>query len=375
MATIYKYRNGWRGQETLNGKRESFIGKTKNDVKEQILQAQIECQQFGGIYDSEITVEEFVTLWLAKKQAPKVAPQSLLRLEIMYKNHIFPAIGDTKITELTKPMLEQMYAEAFQKKHVAKCENSTQEKKFKEKEYSHSTVNALSVSFKRCLEYAVECEVISKNPHVGVELHKLRPPKKIDAYTAEEQALIIEYSKSHGLIDYLWYLLIATGMRYGEAIALTWDDVDLKKGTIRINKTAVTYHGSVEIQDNPKTSAGNRIIYVSEPVIAFLKMLHDEVNVEANYRNLVIPNTRFNVRGHANSLLRWKNICEKIGIEYKGIHALRHTYATRCLEKGVDIKTLSVMLGHKNVITTMNIYQSVLPDQKKKAADALADIL
>ena len=72
--------------------------------------------------------------------------------------------------------------------------------------------------------------------------------------------------------------------------------------------------------------------------------------------------------------MHWKKACAIMGIPYKGIHTLRHTWATRALEKGIDVKTVSEMMGHKKVITTMNIYQDVLPEQKKKAAEKLDDL-
>lgn len=160
-------------------------------------------------------------------------------------------------------------------------------------------------------------------------------------------------------------------MRFGEAAALTWDDVNLKTGAISINKNAVSIHGNMEIQDRTKTPAGTRIIFVGENIIEWLKWHKSILDEEANYHNLVFPNTRYNIINQANAIACWKNLCTKMGIEYNGIHALRHTWATRALEAGIDIKVVSQMLGHKNVITTMNIYQDVLDTEKLKAACTL----
>ena len=85
-------------------------------------------------------------------------------------------------------------------------------------------------------------------------------------------------------------------------------------------------------------------------------------------------NTRYGIITSANTRKRWQKVCATLDIEYQGVHSLRHTWATRALEKGIDVKVVSHMLGHKNVITTMNIYQDVLPAEKEKAAKQLDDL-
>lgn len=364
-GSIYRYSHGWRGQLTLDGRRVSFSGKTKTEVVEKMAAARTDHSRGQYVFDQDITVKEWVHVWLNRKMRPKLAEQSLIRLEGLFRNHLLPALGDYKLQDLTKPLLEEKYAEIFQRKMG---------KAYTDKTYSHSTVNSLSVSFKKCLQFAVEENLLVKNPHEGVELHKLRPPKKIDAYTLEEHKKIVEYTRNNGQLYWLYYLLISTGMRFGEAVALTWGDVNLKNKTIRINKTSVELHGSPLIQEHTKTNAGTRTIAVSDNVVKFLTEIKKSLDKELNYRNLVIPNTRYNILTSANMNRRWKRVCATLDIPYQGVHALRHTWATRALEKGIDVKTVSEMLGHKNVITTMNIYQDVLPDQKAKAAKKLNDL-
>lgn len=364
-GSIYRYNKGWRGQLTLGNQRISVIGKTKLEVIQALAEARTDYGRGQYVFDSDITVEEWVNVWLQRKMSPKLSEQSMIRLSGLFKNHLLPVLGSYKLQDLTKSLLEQKYAEIFQEKSG---------KAFKEKTYSHSTVNSLSVSFKKCLQFAVEENILSKNPHVGVELHKLRPPKKIYAYTPEEHKKIVEYTRNGGQLNWIYYLLIATGMRFGEAVALTWDDVDLSCGTIRIDKTSVELHGSPIIQPHTKTSSGTRTISVADNVKDFLREVKGSLDPELNYRNLVIPNTRYNIITSANTNKRWRRICAILDVPYQGVHALRHTWATRALEKGIDVKTVSDMLGHKNVITTMNIYQDVLPDQKAKAARKMNDL-
>ena len=365
-GSVYRNGTGWRGQLALGSARLSFSGKTKSDVIRQMAEARTDYNRGKLVFKSSVTVIEWVTVWLEKRKKPKLEEQSYIRLKALYDNHLLPAIGDCPLQDLTRELLEEKYAEIFKVKIG---------KDYKETTYAHSTVNALSSSFKECLAYAVTKKILIENPHEGVELHKLRPPKKVGAHTREDQKKIVEFTKNNGSLYWIYYLLIATGMRFGEAAALTWDDVDLNARTIHICKTSVELHGSPHIQDHPKTSAGNRTIAISGSVAAFLKMVKESQAPDLNYRNLVMPNTRYNIISAANTRKRWQRVCAILGIEYQGVHALRHTWATRAFEEGIDVKTVSAMLGHKNVITTMNIYQDVLPDYREKAVKKLDALL
>lgn len=361
-GTIYRDGPSWRGQLSIGGKRVSFRGRTKKEVVDKMALARADSIRGNYVLSSDTTVTEWVDIYFKRKVEPKLQEQSLIRLRGLYQNHILPALGDFKLQDLTKGLLEEKYAEIFQEKRG---------KAYKEKEYSHSTVNSLSVSFKKCLQYAVEEGLLHKNPHEGVELHKLRPPKKVNAYSTSDHKKIVEFTKSNGQMYWIYYFLISTGLRFGEAAAITWADIDFTDCIANINKTSVELHGSAFIQEHTKTQTGIRKIALSENVTTFLKMVKEHQDATLNYRDLVFPNSRYNINSSSNINRRWRRVCAILDIEYSGVHALRHTWATRALECGIDVKTVSDMLGHKNVITTMNIYQDVLPEQKKKAAEIL----
>lgn len=356
MGSIFKDGARWRGQTTINGKRKSVSGKTKKEVEKKLAELQVK-----PVYEREnITLQEWCEYWLETRKRPVLAEQSYLRLEAQFRNHVYPFLGEMKMNEITPFMLEEMYAKVFQKKSTGK--------NYRIESYSHSTVNGISVQLKNCLQFAVDRNIIPKNPHNGVELHKLRPPKKIEAYAGADQKRIVDLCKTGKEANRkLFYFLISTGMRFGEAVALTWDDVDLETGAVNITKTGVAIHGSMIVQEHTKTEAGSRTIYLAPTVLEWLKYHKTTLDEDANYRNLVFPNRNYNVINQQNAILAWKKFCIKYNLEYKGMHALRHTFATRALESGIDVKVVSSMLGHKNVITTMNIYQDVMADQKIKA--------
>lgn len=361
-GSIFKSGNLWRGQIMLDGQRKSVSGKTKKEVADKLAELRFKYNSGEYVKRNDVTVEKWIEHWLDTQVRPTLTEQSYIHLEASFRNHIIKEIGGLRIQDLDRQRLELMYANVFFQKEG---------KNYKQKDYSHSTVNALSVQFKKCLQYAVDCEVLAKNPHAGVTLHKLRPPKKVSSYTNADQEKIVLHCKKGKVYERIYYFLISTGMRFGEATALTWDDVNLQTGEIRINKTSVSIHGSMTIQDTTKTRAGIRTIYVGENITEWLKWHKNQLEEEVNYRNLVFPNTRYNIINQANAIEAFKKLCKNLGIEYKGIHALRHTWATRALEAGINVKVVSQLLGHKNVITTMNIYQDVLDAEKMKAACTL----
>lgn len=367
-GSIFRSGSGWRGQISIDGARKSVSGRTRKEVADKLAELRHGFNTGTYVPRSDITMREWTEQWLHTKVEPKIKEQSFIRLESSFRVHLYPKLGTVPLQNITKDLLEQTYAEVFHQK--GECDG----KVYTNKEYSHSTVNALSVQFKKCLQYAVDSGLLKTNPHNGVELHKLRPPKKVDAYTSADQEKIIAYCKKGAKKHRIFYFLISTGLRFGEAAGLTWDDVDLNTGEISITKTAVSIHGSMVIQNMPKTANGIRTIYVGENIIEWLKSWHDEIDQDANYRNLVFPNLRMNITNQANAIKTWQDACKEIGIEYRGMHALRHSWATRALEKEIDVKTVSKMLGHKNVITTMNIYQDVLAKQKAKCANIMNDL-
>lgn len=351
-GTIYKRGNRWRGQLTLRGERVSVTGATKREVADKMAAIRTDFERGDYTTRNDITVREWCDFCMEHKM--ELREQSLIGYQGLFRNHVYPELGDTRIQSLDKVMLEQFYA-----------------KKFKDCNYSRSTVNSLSSRFKKILSYAVDDGILRKNPHENITLHKLRPPKKVEAYSLEDSLKILNYCKTGKPFEQIFYFLLCTGMRFGEAIALTWDDVDFEHGAIRICKTGVSIHGNMTIQERTKTEAGSRTIYVSENVLMFLSSVYDSQPRSLNYRNLVFPNSNWNIMHPTNARAHFVAICKKLGVNYMGIHALRHTYATRAFEKGVNVKVVSAMLGHKNIVTTLNIYQDVMPDMQRNAAMAI----
>lgn len=141
---------------------------------------------------------------------------------------------------------------------------------------------------------------------------------------------------------------------------------------INITKTAVNNRGHMVVQSHPKTEQSVRQIYIPDNTVVFLRRLKDS---DWARKDLVLPNEQGNLYHTSALRSRWVKICAELQIPYKNLHALRHSWATRAIDSKVDIHTVSKMLGHKSIATTMDIYKSVFAEQKKEAARIMNDIV
>ena len=176
-------------------------------------------------------------------------------------------------------------------------------------------------------------------------------------------------------------------MRIGEGIPLQWKDIDLEKRTLRVNKKAIVAHDynkheAVQVvQDFCKTKSSKRTIAITAGLVAVLRehketmmKLAEDMGEEWSEESLVFRNSRENMVYSRNLQEVLYRIYDKAEIEGATMHTLRHSYATRCFEAGVDITAISEQLGHANVKTTYNIYVHLLEDTKAKEIDKLGEI-
>lgn len=346
-GSVYKRGNKWRGQITIDGIRLSHTADKKKDVLDWIAQVRNE----PVVKPSDYTVKDWFEIYLEDYFKPRVRPNSYYGGVHLINAHLYPVLGDMLLQDVTTEILQRSLPEMFSGK-----------------EYSDGTYRTFKARLKDGFEYAIQQNIIRTNPAAMLLMPRNDRKKIIEAYTAEEHKKIVEYCRGSNGIDRVYYFLITTGVRVGEAICLTWDDVNLKKGYIDINKTAIKVNGGITVQNHPKTGQSVRRIYLSENTISFLERLKVYEEKHEGKPKLVLPNRNGNIYNVSTLRVHWMKTCAKLNIPYKGMHALRHSWATRALEGKVDIQTVSKMLGHKSVATTMDIYQSVFSEQKKEAA-------
>ena len=211
------------------------------------------------------------------------------------------------------------------------------------------------------------------NPSVGVKLPAQQNVKKqkknINPYTEEEQKLLwaeIERSSRPGGL--IIGLMLETGMRVGEALALRWQYVDIKRKRLRVEATMLNLANKKQcvLQESPKTISSRRVIPLTNKAIEILE------KAQANAKNeYVFTNGRGEPLTYEALRYQTQQICKNADVEYRGEHVFRHTFATNCYYNNIDVKVLSKILGHSDVNVTYNIYISLKGDGFDEMYDAL----
>lgn len=363
-GSIYfdKTLNKWRGQTTLgvsyDGKliRKSVSGKNKTEVRKKLrhLIADFEDNQ-ANLIETNYTVEEWLNIWLETFSKPHIEEQSYLLNKRLIDLHLAPTFGNLKLSELDKLDIQLGYNRLFGDRN----------------KMSQSTARAIANRFKQALDKAVELKYITVNPVKGVKLPKVRPPREVKPLTVEEQKIMVDYWKKELKWNNIFIFLLATGLRISEALGLTWDKVDLLNKEIQIETIMIEIKGNAQFKPYPKTDAGIRTIYLNQQAVECLEFQKELLEPELNHLNLVFPNSNYNFNGTANLRRRLQKTYKDCGISEYPLHALRHTYATRMVEKGANIKFLQASLGHKNIETTLQIYSSALSEFQRKHAEEI----
>lgn len=234
-----------------------------------------------------------------------------------------------------------------------------------------STVNLIITVVQRSLKTAYLLGVANDYSMNKIKRPRLRQ-KSVSCFSMTEQKKIEEAvmcSKRDNMFGIV--LCLYTGLRIGELLALTWDDVNFQAGTISVTKTCSGEKAEsalCQAVNEPKTESSNRIIPVPKQLLHMLKAM--KAREKCQY---VISSN-----GRPQSLRSYQRIFElllkRLGISHRGFHALRHTFATRALECGMDVKTLSEILGHKNATVTLNRYAHSLSEHKANMMNRLGKL-
>lgn len=235
--------------------------------------------------------------------------------------------------------------------------------------YSYSTTKIIKSLISRSLKYAYDNRIIENKYVLNVKL-KNENTRKIEALMIAEQSKLEKYILNRGK-HYHYGILVAlyTGLRIGELLALKWSNVDFKNKIIYINKTIGTIgknHKTIILEDTPKTSSSIREIPISSVLLKILKEL--KTISKSDY---VVENTKGDKvypRAYQQS---FENLLNKLKIKHYGFHSLRHTFASRLLEQGADVKTISELMGHSSTTITLNRYVHTNLNNKRKAVERM----
>jgi len=295
---------------------------------------------------------QIVALWKTdKKQYVKKSTFSAYVL--LVENHLLPVFGS----------LQEIEEQQVQKFVFQKLEQGLSQKSIKD----------ILIVLKMVLKFGAKNKWISYEPF-EIQYPTIRESQHVEVLSKTHQKKVMNYIQEHFTFRNLGvYICLSSGMRIGEICALTWEDIDTDNGIIHIRKTIqriyVIEDGKRRTElllDTPKTKNSIREIPMSRDLLRMLKPFKKIVNpnffVLTNDAKPTEPRT---YRSY------YKNLMKHLEIPEIKFHGLRHSFATRCIESKCDYKTVSVLLGHSNISTTLNLYVHPNMEQKKKAIEQM----
>lgn len=295
-------------------------------------------------------LKEWLNTWLNKYQKITIKLRTYLKYTDIINKHINPILGEYELEALTCDVLQRFVLYKLTYGNLI-----TNDK------LSDNSVIAIISLLKQSLKKAVFLGVARIEYTSQIKMPNIKE-KEVSAFDMFEQQKLESYCLN-SKPNYIGIIIcLYTGIRLGELLALTWEDIDFDKKILRINKTVytITRNGRNEAYiDKPKTKQSNRMIPLPKQLISVLKR-----NKRKSTSSYIITTKNGGIVQNRSYQKSFKCILKKCNITYKSFHSLRHTFATRVLELGMDIKTLSEILGHKNSMITLNRYSHSLLEHK-----------
>ena len=364
MASIRKYKNK-NSKKYMYEYRIKYVDPVTGKVREkskrgfaskkeaELAAAEVEKKLFIGDVDvvksSDITVKDWIEQYL-ELYGSQLRETTLKTRKTRLYNHIIPELGNYKLQKLTR----MQYQKFINKKLDAMKE---------------STVKSLHGTFMTIVNKAVEHGIIDRNKFQGISISKGNEEEKIKFLTKEEVEKLLMVAKTFEFDEYMAvFILLRTGLRKGELLALTWDDIDFDNKLMTINKNR-NHLGIFP----PKTKKSNRVISMDNKLTKELKRFQlwqakNKLQFGRYQFNNYVMVDRYGVPYHEWKINRiLSDMAEKANLGKFGPHALRHTHAVMLLESGVDIKTVSDRLGHTKINMTADVYLHVSRKQEDEA--------
>ncbi|MEI5995019.1 tyrosine-type recombinase/integrase [Candidatus Enterococcus mansonii] len=360
---IYKRKDGrWEGRYPKARRTDGSIhygyvyGRTYRSVKEKLFEKKIETTVFYSKDKKEFygTFQEWSHLWLTSIMAPRIKESTYASYKNKIELHVIPFLGNRALKKIVPADIEHLI------KHLTET-------------LSPSSVHVIFRIVKSCFYEAKERSYIYSNPCEGATLPKVQK-EKVRALTRAEhktiETICLQTKKGLPIL-----IALETGMRIGEICALRWEDVDFDMDMIHVRRTKQRVSIPDEfgkktqiIETAPKTINSNRFI----PLSLKLKKALLKWKVEST-SPFVIANGKHAIEPRTVSY-RFDQIKQEIGVNDVSFHSLRHTFATRCVELGVNVAAISSLLGHSSIKLTLDTYTNSFIEENRLAIKKLDEL-
>ena len=305
---------------------------------------------------AETKFSKIVALWKEDKKQ-YVKRSTFAAYTLLIENHILPTFGEMALVEE-----QDVQTFVFRKLNEG---------------LSHKTIKDILIVLKMILRFGAKNQM-TEYRQIDIKFPTERDKHSIDILNRSHQKQIMEYIRLHFTFKNLGiYICLSAGMRIGEICALTWDDLDVENGIIHVRKTIQRIYVIEEhrkytevILDTPKTKNSIREIPMTKNLLKMIRPIKKIVN--GNFYVLTNEPKPIEPRTYRNY---YKQFMQSLGLPLMKFHGLRHSFATRCIESKCDYKTVSVLLGHSNISTTLNLYVHPNLEQKKRCMEQMSRLL
>lgn len=364
-GSVFRRKDGvWTGSVTVGydghgrRRRRTVYGTTKGEVLEKL--ARLRADALAGVLGDpqRLTVEAYLSRWLQDTARPAVREATYQLYAMVIRRHIGPHIGGVQLARLSPAHVQGLLAEL---------------------ERGGASPRLRQIIFavlRRAMRQAVKWNAITRDPSAAVARPRA-PRREMQALTPDQARRFLEAAREERLYG-LYALLIGCGLRLGEALGLSWPDVDLERGTLTVRRQLCEVGGRLWLQE-PKTERSRRTVDLPAFVVDALRRHQERMQAEGhllNDRLLVFVDTDGKLIRRSNLRRRsFLPLLRRAGIPRIRLHDLRHTAATLHLRQGTHPSVVQQMLGHARVSITLDTYSHVLPTLGKEAARRIDALL
>lgn len=307
-------------------------------------------------------LKEWLDIWLNKYTKFAVKLRTYERYRYIIEKHINPKLGEFNLDDLSAVKLQDYVLSELESGNLISSKGLA----------NNSVIGIVNV-LKSALKLAKSFEICAVDNSDKIKL-PMATEKPVTAFEKWEQEKLEKYCLSSNKTNYLGIVIcLYTGIRLGELLALTWNDIDFKSGIMTISKTAyrIKQNGKPQVViDKPKTKNSSRLIPLPKQLLEILKRAK-----RISKSDFVLSTRTGGIVGTRAYQKTYERILKKLDIPYKNFHSLRHTFATRAIEMGMDVKTLSEILGHKNPVITLQRYIHSMLSYKTEMMNKMGKML
>lgn len=379
-GSIRERGNGVELRIRINGKQHSFYGKSESEARRKLREYRKKSKENADSVEySKEYLSNYIENWLLTYKFGKIKDSSYDILERVFNNQIKPSqIAQKKLKDITIDDMQffvddiaSKYSESILKKTI-EIMNPTIKRAVIENKMKFNPLDFVAMP-KKSIIIGMDVNDSIEQTYTDQEVEKITKVCMSFYGTNTRNTNRYRYAPAY-------ILLLNTGMRVGELAALTWKDVDFEKKIVKINKTVSTIKNrnrfevdskKVNIITTTKTQKSNRVIPMNEAaslVLQELKRRQTDMGIKSDYVISTKDGKVMLVRVIEQTFSR---ICEENGIQYRGVHALRHTFGSILVRKGVDIKVISEILGHSTVQFTYDRYIHIIKEMKAQAINLI----